>query len=300
MYRVHIWIPILSTICLFVVFVSVAGTVPAQQSCSVIMGLRIPTAPHIFSIQQERTLGDIESKWVERNYHATHNEELTAHLNAIASRVLSQFPGDQAQVRVILIDASEAESFSIGPERIYITRKMVALLRNDDELAGLVGHEVGHILGHQNAVIVSQLFHEILGVNAVSDSKDISEKLRLMLGYIDRDPKLLRKAAQIIERQEAIYQKEADRVALYAAAGAGFSPQAYVELFDRSAGTNGGSGNVLIDFFGATTPNLNRLRDIKKTLRHLPPPCRAIVPTASEEFRTWQAALISDLDLAHR
>ena len=300
MHRVHIWIPILSAICLLVVFVSVGGTVPAQQSCSVTMGLRIPTAPHIFSIQQERTLGDIESKWVERNYHATHNEELTAHLNAIASRVLSQFPGDQAQVRVILIDASEAESFSIGPERIYITRKMVALLRNDDELAGLVGHEVGHILGHQNAVIVSQLFHEILGVNAVSDSKDISEKLRLMLGYIDRDPKLLRKAAQIIERQEAIYQKEADRVALYAAAGAGFSPQAYVELFDRSAGTNGGSGNVLIDFFGATTPNLNRLRDIKKTLRHLPPPCRAIVPTASEEFRTWQAALISDLDLAHR
>ena len=300
MYRVHIWIPILSTICLFVVFVSVAGTVPAQQSCSVIMGLRIPTAPHIFSIQQERTLGDIESKWVERNYHVTHDEELTAHLNAIASRVLSQFPGDQAQVRVILIDTSEAESFSIGPERIYITRKMVALLRNDDELAGLVGHEVGHILGHQNAVIVSQLFHEILGVNAVSDSKDISEKLRLMLDSIDRDPKLLRKAAQIIERQEAIYQKEADRVALYAAAGAGFSPQAYVELFDRSAGTNGGSGNVLIDFFGATTSNLNRLRDIKKTLRHLPPPCRPIVPTASEEFRTWQAALISDLDLAHR
>jgi len=297
---VHTRGPILSTICLFAVFLFVAGAVSAQQSCSVIMGLRIPTAPQIFSIQQERTLGDIESEWVESNYHATHDEELTAHLKAIANRVLSQFPRDQAQVHVILIDTSEAESFSIGPERIYITRKMVALLRNDDELAGLLGHEVGHILAHQNAVIVSQLFHEILGVNAVSDSKDISQKLRLMLGSIDRDPKLLRKAAQIIQRQEAIHQNAADRVALYAAAAAGFSPQAYVELFDRSAGTNGGSGNVLIDFFGATTSNLRRLQEIKKTLRQLPPPCREIVPAASAEFRTWQAALISDLDLAHR
>jgi len=298
---VHIGVPIRSTICLVALLVFVAGRVPAQQSCSVSMGLRIPTAPHIFSIQQERALGDIESEWVERNYHATRDEELTAHLNAIANRVLSRFPRDQSQVHVILIDTSEAESFSIGPERIYITRKIIALLRNDDELAGLVGHELGHILAHQNSAIVSQLFHQILGVNAVSDSKDISEKLRLMLDSIDRDPKLLRKAAQIIERQEGIRQKEADRVALYAAAAAaGFSPQAYVELFDRSAGTNGGSGNILIDFFGATTSNLRRLREIKKTLRQLPPPCREIIPAASAEFRTWQAALISGIDLAHR
>jgi predicted Zn-dependent protease len=64
---------------------------------------------------------------------------------------------------------------SVGPERIYISRKMVALLRNDDELAGSLGHELGHILAHQNATIVTQLFHEILGVNAVSVRKDISE-----------------------------------------------------------------------------------------------------------------------------
>ena len=297
---VHIRVPILSTIYLFALLVFFAGTVPAQQSCSVTLELRIPTAPHIFNIQQERTLGDIESGWVERNYHATHDQELTAHLNDIANRILSQFPRDQAQAHVILIDSSEAESFSIGPERIYITRKMVALLRNDDELAGLVGHELGHILAHQNAVIASQLFHEILGVNAVSDRKDISEKLRLMLDSIDRDPRLLRKASRIIERQEGIHQNEADRVALYAAAAAGFSPQAYVELFDRSAGTNGGSGNVLIDSFGATTWNPRRLREIKKSLKQLPPPCREIVPAASPEFRIWQAALISDLDLIHR
>jgi len=111
---------------------------------------------------------------------------------------------------------------------------------------------------------------------------------------------LLRKASRIIERQEGIHQNEADRVALYAAAAAGFSPQAYVELFDRSAGTNGTSGNVLIDSFGATTWNPRRLREIKKTLKQLPPPCREIVPAASPEFRIWQAALSSDLDLIHR
>lgn len=237
---------------------------------------------------------------METSYHVVHEDGLASHLNAVAGRVLSQFPPDQARVRVILIDTPEANSFSVGPERIYITRRMVALLRNDDELAGLLGHELGHILMHQNAIIVSQLFHEILGVNAVSDRRDISEKLRRMLDSIDRDPKLLRKAAQIIEGQEGIRQDEADRVALYASAAAGFSPQAYGELFDRSAGTNGSSGSVLTDFFGETTSNLRRLREIKKDLRRLPRPCREIVPAAPVEFLTWQAAVISYPDLARR
>jgi len=299
MHTLHIRGPILSTVYLLALCVFVGGTVRAQQSCPVTPALRIPTVIQIFNIQQERTLGDIEAEWVESTYHAAHDEVLAAHLNAVAGRVLSQFPRDQGRVHVILIDTPEANSFGVGPERIYITRKLVALLRNDDELAGLLGHELGHILMHQNAIIVSQLFHQILGVNAVSDRKDISEKLRRMLDSIDRDPKLLRKAAQIIEGQEGIRQNEADRVALYAAA-AGFSPQAYVELFDRSAGTNGSRGSVLTDFFGATDSNLRRLREIKKTLSQLPRPCREIVPAVSAEFRTWQAAVISAPELARR
>jgi predicted Zn-dependent protease len=196
-------------------------------------------------------------------------------------------PRNQVLVRVIVIDTPEAESFRVAPERIYITRKMVALLRDDDELAGLLGHELGHILAHQNAIIVSQLFREILGVNVVSDRKDISDKLIRMFNSIDRDTKLSRKAAQIIDRLEGI-QNQADCVALYVSAAAGYSPQAYAELFDRSAGTNGSRSSILTDFFGTTTSSLRRLRETKKALKRLPRPCQEMVPVASPEFRTWQ------------
>lgn len=276
-----------------VVFGSVAR---AQQVCSVTPALGIRTATNIFNVQQERILGDIEAEWVETNYHPVDDVELTAHLNAVAGRILSQFPRDQAPVRIILIDTPEAESLSVGPERIYITRKMVTLLKNDDELAGLLGHELGHILAHQNATIMSQLFRGILGVNAVGDRKEISETVARLFASIDRDRKLLRKSAQIIERQEAIQQYEADRVALYASAAAGFSAQAFVELFDRSTNTNGKAGNLMTDFFAATTSNTRRLREIKKTLKQLPGPCREIAPASSIEFRTWQAAVRSYSD----
>jgi predicted Zn-dependent protease len=300
MRAVHRRVPILSAVSRFVLFVSVGGSAQGQPSCSVTLPLRVPTAANIFSAQQERALGDIEAELVESNFRVAHDDEFAAHLNWVTGRVLSQFPRGQALVHVILIDTPETESFSVAPERIYITQKMVALLRNDGELAGLLGHELGHIPAHQNAITVSQLFHEILGVNVVSGRKDVSEKLTRMFSSIDRDTKLSRKAASIIDRQEGIHQNQADCVALYASAAAGFSPQAYAELFYRSEGTNGSGGSVLTDFFGATTSNLRRLREIKKTLKQLPRPGQEIVPVASPEFRRWQAAVIADPHLARR
>lgn len=300
MRTVHMRVPIRSAFFVTALWICVGGAARAQQSCSVAVPIRIPTDTNIFSTQQERALGDIEAEMVESSYHAAHDEELAVHLNAVAGRVLSQLPHNEALVRVILIDTPSAQSFSVGPERIYVSRKMVALLRNDDELAGLLGHELGHIMAHQNATIVTRLFHEILDVNSVSDRKDISEKLLLMFNNMDHDNELLRKTAQILQQQEGNHQNEADRVALYASAAAGFSPQAYAELFDRSAGTNGSTGSILTHFFGTTTSDLKRLREIKKALRQLPRPCREIVPVVLPEFRTWQAAVMAGPDLARR
>jgi hypothetical protein len=118
-----------------------------------------------------------------------------------------------------------------------------------------------------------------------------------MFNSLDRDTKSSRKAAQIIGRHEGI-QNQADCVALYVSAAAGYSPQAYAELFDRSAGTNGSSSSILTDLFGTTTSSLRRLREIKKALQRLPRPCQEMVPVASPEFRTWQAAVISGPDFA--
>jgi predicted Zn-dependent protease len=283
---------------LFVLVLLVGNEVWAQQPCTSIPALKIPAAASIFSGEQERILGDIEAELVESNYRAVRDDGLAAHLNAVAGRILSQFPHDQVRIRIIMIDTPEADSFSIGPDRIYISRKMITLLKNDDELAGLLGHELSHILMHQNAIIVSQLFHGILGINAVRDRRDIADTFTRLFDSIDRNPKMLGKAAQIMERQETIYQYEADRVALYASAAAGFSPQAFVNLFDRSAEINGRAGNLMTDFFAAPTSNKRRLREINKTLRQLPRPCRDIVPASSIEFRTWQAAVISYPDLA--
>lgn len=284
----------LSAILLLAFFIPGTG-LRAQPLCSVTPTIKVSTAGNIFNIQQERILADIEAEELEKVYPAIHDYRLGAHLNAVVARLQH----DQFKTRVLLLDAPEANAFSVGPDRIYVTTKMVAFLKNDDELAGLLGHELGHIQMHQNAIIVSRLFHAILHVNSVGDRQDIFDKFGRMMTSLDRDTTILRKAAQILASQEAISESAADRFSVYASAAAGFSPRAGVELVDRSAGTNG-SGGLLRHFTGTASSNGERLKEIDRTFKRLPMPCQELVTSDSAEFHIWQASVISYTDLAGR
>ena len=51
-----------------------------------------------------------------------------------------------------LIDVPTAEAFSIAGGHIYISRKIVAMTRSEDEMAGVLAHEMGHIVAHHAAI----------------------------------------------------------------------------------------------------------------------------------------------------
>jgi Peptidase family M48 len=281
------------------VFFSVV--VCAQEKCPAPPALSASTQANIFNPQQELDLGDVEAGWLEKNYRVIHDDELAGRLNLINSRILAQLPPTQLKFRVILIDSPVVNSFSVGAGRIYVTRKMVAFVRSDDELAGLLGHEMGHILTHQNAIEMTRKFHDFLGVDSVGDRRDIYDKFNRMLDSVGRNRDLLVKTVTREERQEEPHQYEADRVALYAVASAGFSSQAFVDFFDRLAQTHGKTGNLLTDFFGATKPDEKRLREMHKSQALLPAACGEIAPAApSAEFLAWQSDVIAYSGLGQR
>ncbi|HTQ86349.1 MAG TPA: M48 family metalloprotease, partial [Candidatus Solibacter sp.] len=90
--------------------------------------------------------------------------EATSYLAALANRMAEQLPGEHPKLRVFLVDLPANNAFSLAGGRIYVTRKMVAFLRGDDEMAGLLGHEMGHILSGQFGVEMTAWFRGVLGV----------------------------------------------------------------------------------------------------------------------------------------
>lgn len=264
----------------------------AQQSCPQPPALQKVTGKNIFTEQQEVDLGDAMGESLAREVSLIEDTSLAGHLEDLGGRLARYLPPNQLRFRFFLIDLPEVNAFSLAGGRIYVARKMVALTRNDDELAGVLAHEMGHIVTHQHAITMTRLFKQVLGVTEVGDRADIYDKFQRLLENERRKP--IHNGG---EGQEDQYV--ADQVALFAMARAGFAPQAYVDLWDRFNATHGKTGTWASDFFGTTKPEQRRLRELLKSVSTMPPECARIAVASPAEFQDWQARVIGASSTAH-
>ncbi len=258
----------------------------AQQSCPQPPALQKITGRNIFTDQQEVDLGDAMGESLALEVSPIEDRALTSHLDDLGARLARYLPPNNLRFRFFLIDAPEVNAFSVSGGRIYVTRKMVALTRSDDELAGVLAHEMGHIVTHQQAIAMTRQLHDMLGVTQVGDRADIFDKFHSLLENARRKPSHVRG-----ENEEDQYV--ADQVALYAMARAGFAPQAYVDLWDRFNLTHGKTGTWLSDLFGNTKPEQRRLRELLKFVSAMPSECAQIAPSSNAGFQSWQSQVIA-------
>src|SRR6267154_1411509 len=116
--------------------------------------------PHsdIFSPQQETDLGDALAEQVQRDFLVIDDPDLTNYLQRVGDRVLGLSQMNGMKVRFFLFDLPTANAFSLPGGRIYVSRKIVGFLHGEDELASVLGHELGHVLSKQPAIAMTQGF----------------------------------------------------------------------------------------------------------------------------------------------
>ena len=243
---------------------------------------------NIFSEQQEEWLGDAMADRLERDYKPARNEAQSAYLQAIVDKLARNLPPTQIKFRVLVVDSSEINGFSLAGGHIYITRKLAAIAQNDDELAAVLGHEMGHIASHQFAFETTRDLKRLLGITSVGDRADVYAKFQKLMDarYVDKHPG---KSGDDDDGQD-----EADKVGVYVVAAAGYRPKAAAEFWDRVFFVGGKTGSRMSDFFGMTKPDQKRLRGMLKLAAALPPGCGGTVSMASAGFQAWHESVVEN------
>src|SRR3954451_2288211 len=262
----------------------------AQQVCQ---PPAIPTpvaGENIFTEEQEMDLGDAVAQHIERNFSVIDDEEVTRYLRQIGERIIKHLPPTKLRFKFLLFDVNEVNAFTTPGGRIYVSRKMIAFARNEDELAGVVAHELGHIVARHASIDMTALMREVIGVTQVGDKKDVFEKYTQLIENTARKPKAFEKLAN----HEEGNQNVADLIGLYAMVRAGYDPQAQALLWDRYNDLKGKTGGFFNDLFGRTRPEQKRLREMLRSLATLPAECRAPHSVANEtEFQKWQSQVVA-------
>ena len=242
---------------------------------------------NIFSEQQEEWLGEILAPQIENVFKIV--PDPGNELQKLADKLLAQLPPSKIHYRITIIDLPENNSFGIPGGHIYISRRIIALAKNEDELAGLIGHEIGHIITRQPAIDLTRALQNVLGVDQLGDRKDVQEKWNRLL-----DLAATKRWADNQKREES-EQLIADRIAIYAMARSGYQPSRFVDFYDRLAQTNGNKGSFWTDLFGRTSNDAKRLRELVHTAVPLGESCfiAATEPRDAQHFLQWQTEVFA-------
>jgi len=271
------------------IFFLLLGTAKAQftqvPACTVDPPRFVSNAPDIFNDRQEQDLGDALAEFFESDMRIapqTANYELTR----VGDRLLATLPPTGIHYRFRIYDSGEINAFSLAGGRVYVSRKLIAAAKNEDELAGVLAHELGHLSTHQTAIEMTRVFRIRLGVEQMGDRADIFAKVHRLFDTPEK--------AQEEEGRESLDELEADRVALYALVRAGYAAESFPTFFNQVSMNKGKTGNWLSDVFGLTHEDTKRYRAALKLIEGLPAGCKGREPLASGSFAAWHKSTVDE------
>lgn len=261
--------------------------VAQQQPCTP-PAFPATTEPNIFTEEKEVYLGDAIAEQIQSDYKVVEDPEVTAYLTSIGNRLTKNLPINRLRFQFFLVDLPDANAFVLPGGRVFVSRKLIAAARTEDELAGVIAHELGHLVAHESAIDTTRQFKEVLGVTSVSDRKDIFEKYNQLIENLNRKPGAFK------PRDREKGQLFADQAGLFALVLAGYDANAMATFWDRITGIQGRKGSWISELFGTTRPEEKRMREMSKQAATLPASCRQVTPaTQSQAFAEWQAKVVA-------
>jgi Peptidase family M48 len=267
---------------------SVFCSLSYAQNCAPPSIVANAKSANLFSAEQEMIFGELIIQELSGDVRFVRNEKLITYVNEIGDKLIKHLPPTGLKFQFHLADSPTANAFNTPGGHITITRKLVAFVNTEDELAGVIAHELGHAVVRHAATDISEALRKILNITSLGDRKDITEKYNLLIERA-RTKSISRKRGHENEQQ-----LEADRIGLFAMVAAGYDPTAFSYFFDRLTETEGKTGNWLADLFGNLPSAQKRLREMIRATEQLPPNCRGgRAAIATENFLKWQADVVS-------
>lgn len=122
----------------------------------------------VMSEQDEVTEGQKTHQQVLQEYGAYANPRLQAYVNEVGQKLASQSHRANLKWTFTVLDSPEINAFALPGGYVYVTRGIMAYLDSEAELAGVIGHEIGHVTARHGAQRATQQQTAGLGVLAAT------------------------------------------------------------------------------------------------------------------------------------
>ena len=201
--------------------------------------------------------------------------ELQAYVNRVGRWVASQTERPDLPWHFGVLDTSTINAFAAPGGYVLITRGLYDILDNEAQLAGVLGHEIGHII-RRHHVTVMQKSAALSAGTKLAHRDDRAQILNNMIGA----------GAEVFARGlDKSAEFEADTIGVVLAARAGYSPYGLVDVLQKLAARGANDESLALLFKTHPQPG-DRLSQLGEQLA----PRVAVLPAGMEpQIRTVAA-----------
>ena len=147
---------------------SLAALLPLASACTTNPATGESNFTPFMSPAQESAIGREEHPKVIAEFGVYQEmPELNAYVAEIALRLHGASEMANQPFTFTLLDSDMVNAFAIPGGYVYVTRGLMALANNEAELAGVIGHEIGHVTARHSAQRSTQQVFAGLGAAAL-------------------------------------------------------------------------------------------------------------------------------------
>jgi hypothetical protein len=236
---------------------------------------------NIYSPQQDVELGREVAKDAERQLELISNANANAYIGALGQQLASKAPNENKfPFYFKIVNDRSINAFALPGGPIYIHRGAIEAADNEAQLAGVIGHEIGHIILRHgtNQATKAQLGQGALGIlGAILGDGAAGQIAAIGGGFL---------ANSVLLKYSRDAETESDLMGTQILYDLGYQPRAMAEFFEKLAKEH--KGSKAEEFFSNHPIPENRVTKVNaemKRLGPLPPTPRTDSPDFQEVKR---------------
>ena len=215
---------------------------------------------NIFTDAQEVQLGKQFSREIEKEMKMYSDPVVTAYIDQLGQHLASYSRRRNITYHFKVVDTEAVNAFAVPGGYLYVNIGLIRAAENESELAGVIGHEIGHVVGKHGA---KQMTRQ-LGLAAVA---------RLALG--EEQSKLKQMVAGlatngVLMKYSRDAEREADIYAVQEMYDAGIDPEGMATFFEKLRRLQKSKPSKLQQMFASHPPTAERVTAVRSQIARLP------------------------------
>lgn len=234
--------------------------------CSVSFGLLlVPGAVQAqllgpLSEEEEVEVGRTAAAQIEQGLELLSDDLVTSYISDLGQSLAAESGRSSLAYRFRVVNTSEINAFALPGGFIYLNRGLIEAAENEDELVGVLGHEIGHIVARHGAEQVQRAAYANLGLSVLGSI--LGNGTGAQIGKVAAEMA----TAGTFMRFTRDAEREADRLGAENVVAAGHDPRGMITFFEKLGALRDEQANAVERFFASHPDPAERVANIEDLL----------------------------------